>query len=135
MLNAKLLPMLPRSVLVLVMSRWHQARQCLPLLYECLLYKCSPSSLIFCLCLQGTYTGRVLSLQEQLVHVGRLNGEGVRGQWANLSWELLYATNDDEERYSIQAHPFMLRNLTVQAADPPLGYPIYSSAPLHFPCL
>ncbi|XP_022606166.1 pecanex-like protein 4 [Seriola dumerili] len=83
----------------------------------------------------GTYTGRVLSLQEQLVQVGRLNGEGVRGQWANLSWELLYATNDDEERYSIQAHPFMLRNLTVQAADPPLGYPIYSSAPLHFPCL
>ncbi|XP_063355501.1 pecanex-like protein 4 [Pelmatolapia mariae] len=83
----------------------------------------------------GTYTGRVLTLQEQLVQVGRLNGEGVRGQWANLSWELLYATNDDEERYSIQAHPFMLRNLTVQAADPPLGYPIYSSAPLHFPCL
>uniref|UniRef100_A0A1A8HNC6 Pecanex-like protein n=1 Tax=Nothobranchius korthausae TaxID=1143690 RepID=A0A1A8HNC6_9TELE len=83
----------------------------------------------------GTYTGRVLSLQEQLIQVGRLNGEGVRGQWANLSWELLYATNDDEERYSIQAHPFMLRNLTVQAADPPLGYPIYSSAPLHFPCL
>ncbi|KAM4542607.1 pecanex-like protein 4 [Odontesthes bonariensis] len=83
----------------------------------------------------GTYTGRVLSLQEQLVQVGRLNGEGVRGQWANLSWELLYATNDDEERYSIQAHPFMLRNLTVQAADPPLGYPIYSSAPLHFPSL
>lgn len=88
-----------------------------------------------CACSQGTYTGRVLSLQEQLVQVGRLNGEGVRGQWANLSWELLYATNDDEERYSIQAHPFMLRNLTVQAADPPLGYPIYSSAPLHFPCL
>ncbi|XP_004082598.1 pecanex-like protein 4 isoform X1 [Oryzias latipes] len=83
----------------------------------------------------GTYTGRVLTLQEQLVQVGHLNGEGVRGQWANLSWELLYATNDDEERYSIQAHPFMLRNLTVQAADPPLGYPIYSSAPLHFPCL
>ncbi|CAB1445042.1 unnamed protein product [Pleuronectes platessa] len=24
----------------------------------------------------GTYTGRVLSLQEQLVQVGRLNGEG-----------------------------------------------------------
>ncbi|XP_020343536.1 pecanex-like protein 4 [Oncorhynchus kisutch] len=82
----------------------------------------------------GTYTGRVLSLQEQLVQVGHLNGEGVRGQWANLSWELLYATNDDEERYSIQAHPIMLRNLTVQAADPPLGYPIYSSVPLHLPC-
>ncbi|XP_030628932.1 pecanex-like protein 4 [Chanos chanos] len=83
----------------------------------------------------GTYTGRVLSLQEHLVQLGHLNEEGVRGQWANLSWELLYATNDDEERYSIQAHPVMLRNLTVQAADPPLGYPIYSSAPIHLSCL
>lgn len=92
-------------------------------------------SMIDCHCVQGTYTGRVLSLQEQPVHVGHLNGEGVRGQPANLSRELLYATNDDEERYSIQAHPFMLRNLTVQSADPPLGYPIYSSAPLHFPNL
>uniref|UniRef100_A0A8C2HL73 Pecanex-like protein n=1 Tax=Cyprinus carpio TaxID=7962 RepID=A0A8C2HL73_CYPCA len=83
----------------------------------------------------GTYTSRVLSLQENLVQVGVLNEEGVRGQWANLSWELLYATNDDEERYSIQAHPVMLRNLTVQAADPPLGYPIYSSPPIHLRCL
>ncbi|XP_041131073.1 pecanex-like protein 4 isoform X3 [Polyodon spathula] len=81
----------------------------------------------------GTYTGRVLTLQEWLVHVGKLNSEGIRGQWANLSWELLYATNDDEERYSIQAHPVLLRNLTVQAADPPLGYPIYSSTPVHVP--
>ncbi|XP_075470930.1 pecanex-like protein 4 [Ascaphus truei] len=81
----------------------------------------------------GVYTGRVLTLQEQLVQVGKLNAEAVRGQWANLSWELLYATNDDEERYSIQAHPVLLRNLTVQAADPPLGYPIYSSTSLHVP--
>ncbi|XP_055145165.1 pecanex-like protein 4 isoform X2 [Symphalangus syndactylus] len=79
----------------------------------------------------GIYTGRVLSLQELLIQVGKLNPEAVRGQWANLSWELLYATNDDEERYSIQAHPLLLRNLTVQAAEPPLGYPIYSSKPLH----
>ncbi|XP_048075900.1 pecanex-like protein 4 isoform X2 [Ursus arctos] len=79
----------------------------------------------------GVYTGRVLTLQELLIQVGKLNAEAVRGQWANLSWELLYATNDDEERYSIQAHPLLLRNLTVQAADPPLGYPIYSSKPLH----
>lgn len=84
-------------------------------------------------CMQGVYTGRVLTLQEQLVQIGKLNAEAVRGQWANLSWELLYATNDDEERYSIQAHPVLLRNLTVQAADPPLGYPIYSSVPLHVP--
>ncbi|XP_054256490.1 pecanex-like protein 4 [Indicator indicator] len=81
----------------------------------------------------GIYTGRVLTLQELLVQVGKLNDEAVRGQWANLSWELLYATNDDEERYSIQAHPVLLRNLTVQAADPPLGYPVYSSELLHLP--
>ncbi|NXN20592.1 PCX4 protein, partial [Nycticryphes semicollaris] len=81
----------------------------------------------------GIYTGRVLTLQKLLVQVGKLNDEAVRGQWANLSWELLYATNDDEERYSIQAHPILLRNLTVQAADPPLGYPIYSSELLHLP--
>nr|XP_014720128.1 pecanex-like protein 4 isoform X2 [Equus asinus] len=60
----------------------------------------------------GVYTGRVLTLQELLIQVGKLNAEAVRGQWANLSWELLYATNDDEERYSIQAHPLLLRNLT-----------------------
>ncbi|NXA10504.1 PCX4 protein, partial [Sapayoa aenigma] len=83
----------------------------------------------------GIYTGRVLTLQELLVQVGKLNAEAVRGQWANLSWELLYATNDDEERYSIQAHPVLLRNLTVQAADPPLGYPVYSSELLHLPLL
>ncbi|KAM8807238.1 pecanex-like protein 4 [Eudromia elegans] len=81
----------------------------------------------------GIYTGRVLTLQELLVQVGKLNDEAVRGQWANLSWELLYATNDDEERYSIQAHPVLLRNLTVQAAEPPLGYPVYSSELLHVP--
>ncbi|XP_043930401.1 pecanex-like protein 4 [Protopterus annectens] len=81
----------------------------------------------------GTYTGRVLTLQELLVQIGKLNADAVRGQWSNLSWELLYATNDDEERYSIQAHPTLLRNLTVQSADPPLGYPIYSSSPFHVP--
>ncbi|NXH96746.1 PCX4 protein, partial [Pachycephala philippinensis] len=81
----------------------------------------------------GIYTGRVLTLQELLVQVGKLNAEAIRGQWANLSWELLYATNDDEERYSIQAHPALLRNLTVQAADPPLGYPVYSSQLLQLP--
>ncbi|KAM6170699.1 pecanex-like protein 4 isoform 3-T3 [Erethizon dorsatum] len=83
-----------------------------------------------CINIKGAYTGRVLTLQEVLLQVGKLNAEAVRGQWANLSWELLYATNDDEERYSIQAQPLLLRNLTVQAAEPPLGYPICSSEPL-----
>ncbi|KAL3873202.1 hypothetical protein ACJMK2_036347 [Sinanodonta woodiana] len=81
------------------------------------------------------FSSRTLTLQDVAVSIGRLNGEVVRGQWANLGLELLYLTNDDEERYSIQAHPTILRNLTVQAADPPLGYPIYASEPLSVPTL
>ncbi|WAR18991.1 PCX4-like protein [Mya arenaria] len=84
---------------------------------------------------QNTYSSRTLTLQSMQVSIGRLNPEVVRGQWANLGLELLYMTNDDEERYSIQAHPVILRNLTVQAADPPLGYPIYSSRPMTVPLL
>lgn len=59
--------------------------------------------------------------------MGTLSSESVQSQWSSLALELLYFTNDDEERYSIQAHPAILRNLTVQAADPPLGYPVYAS--------
>lgn len=82
---------------------------------------------------KGSYTSRVLTKQEIMAPVGRLNGECVRGQWASLVLELLYFTNDDEERYSIQAHPTLLRNLTIQAADPPLGYPVYSSGTVTAP--
>lgn len=87
----------------------------------------------FIVSLQGTYTSRVLTKQEIMAPIGRLNGECVRGQWASLALELLYFTNDDEERYSIQAHPTLLRNLTIQAADPPLGYPVYSSGAVSVP--
>ncbi|KAJ3173116.1 Pecanex-like protein 4 [Geranomyces variabilis] len=59
--------------------------------------------------------------------LGTINGESCRGLWANLVMELLYLTNDDDERYSIQAHDILLRNLTVQTANPPLGYPLYVS--------
>ncbi|KAK8405688.1 hypothetical protein O3P69_001887 [Scylla paramamosain] len=76
------------------------------------------------------YTSHLLTLGEAEVRVGQLGGETVRGLWASLVVELLYLTNDDDERYSIQAHPGLLRNLTIQAADPPLGYPIFSSPPL-----
>ena len=72
-------------------------------------------------------------MQSLPVHVGQLNSEAVHGQWASLALELIYFTNDDEERYSIQAHPTLLRNLTIQAADPPLGYPIYASGPVSVP--
>ncbi|XP_013381869.1 pecanex-like protein 4 [Lingula anatina] len=84
---------------------------------------------------QNTYNSRVLTLQDVTLQIGKLNAEAVKGQWANLGLELLYFTNDDEERYSIQAHPTLLRNLTVQSADPPLGYPVFSSEPMSVPSL
>ena len=77
----------------------------------------------------------MLTLQDVPVHIGSVSREAVRGQWANLALELFYMTNDDEERNSIQAHATLLRNLTVQAADPPLGYPVYASAPVSLPTL
>ncbi len=61
---------------------------------------------------QNVYTARVLTLQEQVMHIGQLNPVGVASVWEDLSLELLCLTNDDDERYSIQAHPEVLRNLT-----------------------
>jgi hypothetical protein len=69
----------------------------------------------------------MLTLRDCPVNIGRLNAEVVKGLWASLSLELLYFTNDDDERYSIQAEERLLRNLTVEVADPPLGYSIYAS--------
>ncbi len=76
------------------------------------------------------FRSHLLSLRPCPVHVGRLNSEVVRSLWASLSWELLYLTNDYDERYSIQAEERLLRNLTVEVADPPLGYPCYTSYPI-----
>ena len=52
--------------------------------------------------LQGVYTSRVMTLTTLPAFVGRLDAEIVGGIWAELNLELLYMTNDDEERYSIQ---------------------------------
>ena len=73
------------------------------------------------------YRSQMLTLRPCMVNIGRLNSEVVRSMWASLSWELLYLTNDDDERYSIQAEERLLRNLSVEVADPPLGYPCYTS--------
>ena len=70
---------------------------------------------------------RTLCKQDGLMRLGALNGEGVKAIWANLVFELLYLTNDDDERYSIQAHLTILRNLLVQTANPPFGYPLWVS--------
>jgi hypothetical protein len=53
--------------------------------------------------------------------------EVVRGIWANINMELLYYTNANDERFSIQAEKDILRNILVQLAEIPHGYPVYSS--------
>ena len=75
------------------------------------------------------FRSHLLSLRPCDFSVARLNPETARGLWASLNLELLYLTNDDDERYSIQAEERLLRNLSVQAADPPLGYAAFSSTP------
>ncbi|KAJ4456405.1 putative SDR family oxidoreductase [Paratrimastix pyriformis] len=76
---------------------------------------------------EGAVMAAVWIRRERVWKVGTLNPECVRGLWASLGLELLYFTNDDDERYSIQAHRQLLRNLTIQAAEPPLGYPTFAS--------
>jgi len=66
-----------------------------------------------------------VSLAKDRARVGELRPEVVRSIWASAALELKYLTNDDDERYSIQAHPTLLRNLIVQSAE----YPIYVSPP------
>jgi hypothetical protein len=58
-----------------------------------------------------------------------LSSTVIRSIWSSLSLELFYFANDDDERYSIQAHPQLLRNLTVQVSEPPFGYPVFSGLP------
>ncbi|CAF0745830.1 unnamed protein product [Brachionus calyciflorus] len=77
--------------------------------------------------LKKTLNSRNLSLQNIRSPMAKLNSEIVKSIWASTNLELLYMTNDDEERYSIQAHDYILRNLTIQSSDPPLGYPVYNS--------
>ncbi|XP_077553861.1 pecanex-like protein 4 [Haemaphysalis longicornis] len=79
---------------------------------------------------QEEYRSERLSLGRHLLSLGRLSAQAVQSIWASLSLELFYLANDDDERYSIQADPTLLRNLIVQAADPPLGYPLFNSGPI-----
>lgn len=65
---------------------------------------------------------------DQLVaFIGQLNNEVVKSVWANFVLEMMYFTNEDEERYSIQAHELLFRNLITSFSDPPLGYPIFET--------
>jgi hypothetical protein len=71
-----------------------------------------------------------LNLQVEMMTICSLRSASIRGLWASLQQELLYFTNDDEERYSIQSQPLLLRNLSVSAAHPPLGYPVFGTGPV-----
>ncbi len=83
--------------------------------------------------MQNVYTAHVLSLQDELLHLGALNRAALESIWTDLALELVYLTNDDEERYSIQAHSHLLRNLSIQTAEPPLGYSVYASGLMTIP--
>ena len=74
-----------------------------------------------------TFTARILQARAVETLLGRLNPEAVRGLWSSMGHELLYLTNDDDERFSIQANPALMRNLTMQAAPTPLGYPAFEA--------
>ncbi len=79
----------------------------------------------------SAYTTLTLSVQNnQSIAVGRLTPSTVRSLWASAALELLYFANGDDERYSIQTQPILSRNLCVQTAEPPLGYPVFSSQPI-----
>ena len=75
----------------------------------------------------GVIAVRLLTRKLCPFKIARISSEAVMGIWANLVLEMLYITNDDDERYSIQAHEMLLRNITIQLAHPPFGYPIWVS--------
>jgi len=81
------------------------------------------------------FRAKSFTKQDMPFYIGKLDAETVRAIWTSLNLELFFFTNDDDERYSIQAHKLMMRNICVQAAEPPLGYPIFSSGPINVPIL
>ncbi|OQR85632.1 pecanex-like protein 4 [Achlya hypogyna] len=78
----------------------------------------------------GKIMSTIYTLGRQDATVVAVNRAACEGTWHGLALELLYMANDDDERFSIQSNPQLLRNLLVQAADPPMGYPVYSTGPV-----
>jgi hypothetical protein len=68
-----------------------------------------------------------VSKTETPVYLFRLDSCAVQAVWNNLRFELLFAANDNDERYSIQTHEAMLRNLLVEGCEEPYGYAGYYS--------
>lgn len=76
---------------------------------------------------RGRYSSLTLERSVLQFHYLTLLTTPIHSIWSSLIVELLYFANDDDERYSIQAHEFLLRNLMVQSSEPPFGYPVYNS--------
>lgn len=49
-------------------------------------------------CIKDEYYLETLSLQEEKVHIGVLNREAVESMWSMQTLDLLFFTNDDDER-------------------------------------
>ena len=62
-------------------------------------------------------TVKRLAVEKVPLYIFEVDSMVVRAIWNNLRFELLYAANDDDERYSIQTHASLLRNLLVQACE------------------
>ena len=67
-------------------------------------------------------------VQRQAVEFALVRGEWAawEGVWVGSGVELMYFGNDDDERYSIQAHEGIMRNTIVQAGEAPVGYAAYT---------
>ncbi len=76
---------------------------------------------------RGRYSSLTLERTILPFHYVSLLSTPIHSIWSSLIVELFYFANDDDERYSIQAHEFLLRNLMVQSSEPPFGYPVYNS--------
>lgn len=93
--------------------------------------RCQQMSLFTIKKTENGLSSRMLLVRPVEAHVLRINATSVKSIWSDLMLELYYFTNDDEERYSIQAQQSLLRNICIQAADSPLGYAIFSSKPIY----
>eukprot|EP00835_Amoeboradix_gromovi_P001000 NODE_39_length_29903_cov_0.529057.p1 type:complete len:909 gc:universal NODE_39_length_29903_cov_0.529057:20673-17947(-) len=61
------------------------------------------------------------------VDVIQINTSTVKSIWSNLLFEVGYRGTSDEERYSLQAEPHLLRNTLNQIAHYPYGWASFSS--------
>jgi hypothetical protein len=107
-------------------DEWHLGRECSPSWQAAMKQKRPNLMALRKHESTSAYQVLILRLKEDKVQVGDLRPEVVQSIWAAASLELRYFTNDDDERYSIQAHPTLLRNMIVQTAE----YPIFTSPPI-----